>query len=415
MATAKLISQKAKAHAPSLSQATTAEKNNLLQAMAQQLKTDADVLLEANQLDIANAKKNGLSDHLIDRLLLTKARIDAMATAIDHLIELPDPIGAVKEQIKRPNGLVIKEMVVPFGVVGMIYEARPNVTVDACTLAVKTGNAVVLRGSASALHSNKAIVRTLKKAFKNSPIHPDVIQLLEDTSKEEAANMMQLKSTIDVLIPRGGANLIQTVLQEATIPVIETGVGNCHVYVASSADPDMAFNIVVNAKTQRPSVCNACETLLVEQSFAKAHLPTLVERLSAKGVSLVGNEGACTLDPRIAKANEDDWSTEYLDLRLAIRVVADTNEAIAHINQYGTKHSEAIITESLAERDTFFATVDAACVYHNASTRFTDGFEFGFGAEIGISTQKLHARGPMGLKALTTSKYGIYGEGQVKE
>ncbi len=337
-----------------------------------------------------------------------------MAKSILTLVELPDPIGTTIQTISRPNGLKIEQISTPFGVVGMIYEARPNVTVDACTLTIKTGNAVVLRGSASAIESNRAIIQTLKKAFVDSPINPDVIQLLDDPSHEEAARFMKFKSTIDVLIPRGGASLINKVIEEATIPVIETGVGNCHVYLAESANPVMAKSIVLNAKTQRPSVCNACETLIVHEDFAKQHLHDLAENLIQSGVSLVGDPIAQKAHKEIHLACEDDWSKEYLDLSLAIRCVKTTDEALAHIAQYGTKHSEAIVTENTAERDAFFAGVDAACIYHNASTRFTDGFEFGLGAEIGISTQKLHARGPMGLQALTTSKYCIYGNGQIK-
>ncbi|WP_078391304.1 glutamate-5-semialdehyde dehydrogenase [Shouchella patagoniensis] len=414
MTNAKKQSMQAKAASATLAHASTEQKNNVLKQMAQLLLDDAPKLIEANKKDISKAQANGQSDHIVDRLLLTEDRIQMMANSILTLVELPDPIGATIQTITRPNGLKIEQISTPFGVVGMIYEARPNVTVDACTLTIKTGNAVVLRGSASAIESNKAIVHTLKKAFAHSQINPDVIQLLEDSSHEEAARFMKLKSTIDVLIPRGGASLINKVIEEATIPVIETGVGNCHVYLAESANPILAKSIVLNAKTQRPSVCNACETLIVHENFADQHLHDLAEELLHSGVSLVGDSYAVKAHKEINHATEDDWSKEYLDLILAIRCVKSTEEALAHITQYGTKHSEAIVTEDINERDAFFKGIDAACIYHNASTRFTDGIEFGFGAEIGISTQKLHARGPMGLEALTTSKYCIYGNGQIK-
>ncbi len=337
-----------------------------------------------------------------------------MAEGMRQLVALPDPINKVLETMERPNGLLIEKRAVPFGVFGMIYEARPNVTVDACALAIKTGNGVVLRGSGSAMHSNKAIVSVLKEALRQTSIHTDIIQLIENPSREEANRFMKLKGDIDVLIPRGGASLIQTVVNEATIPVIETGVGNCHVYLSNAANVELASAIIVNAKTQRPSVCNACETVLVERSFAEQHLHTIAENLRQKGVQLVGDETAQALHPQIGAATEEDWQKEYLDLSLAVRCVDGIEEAVAHIEKYGTNHSEAIVTEDDRERDFFFQAVDAAVLYHNASTRFTDGFEFGFGAEIGISTQKLHARGPMGLHALTTYKYTVKGSGQIK-
>ncbi|MFS0786108.1 glutamate-5-semialdehyde dehydrogenase [Shouchella sp. 1P09AA] len=408
------IAKKAKKAAPSIALATITERNEALTKMADALIDEKRFLLTENQKDIDEAEQKGTPKPLIDRLLLTEERIADMAEGMWQLVQLPDPINQTLETIERPNGLTMEKRVVPFGVFGMIYEARPNVTVDACALAIKTGNAVVLRGSASAMHSNKAIVTVLKQALTNTTINTACIQLIDDPSREEANRFMKLKGDIDVLIPRGGASLIQTVVNEATIPVIETGVGNCHVYLSKHADLELATSIIVNAKTQRPSVCNASETLLLDQGFADRHLQKIAETLIEKGVTLKGDENARAIFPHMLQADEEDWRTEYLDLTLAIRCVANLEEAIDHINEYGTKHSEAIVTEKDSERDYFFQAVDAAVVYHNASTRFTDGFEFGFGAEIGISTQKLHARGPMGLQALTTYKYTVKGTGQIK-
>ncbi|GAF12060.1 gamma-glutamyl phosphate reductase [Bacillus sp. JCM 19045] len=414
MKTAKQLATLAKQAAPTIALATTSEKNDLLKKIAYSLQMNATSILEANEKDIQRAKQNNMNEQLLDRLRLTADRLEQLADSVLQLIHLPDEIGDLSAVIHRPNGLVIEERIVPFGVVGMIYEARPNVTVDACALALKTSNAIVLRGSSSAVESNKALVHTLKKAFEQTTIDPNCINLLENTSKAEATQFIKLKGLIDVLIPRGGAALIQKVVEEATIPVIETGVGNCHIYVAKSADLHLTKSIVLNAKTQRPSVCNACETLVVHEDFAKRHLSSLAEALLKEGVTLLGDSFAQSLHASIGSATDTDWSTEYLDLTLAIRCVSSTIEAISHINTFGTKHSDAIITNDNEEKEVFFTQVDSACVYHNASTRFTDGFEFGFGAEIGISTQKLHARGPMGLKALTTTKYCISGNGQIK-
>ncbi|WP_099300243.1 glutamate-5-semialdehyde dehydrogenase [Bacillus sp. Marseille-P3800] len=408
------IAKKAKKAAPSIALATITARNEALTKMADALLDEKRFLLTENQKDIDEAEQKGTPKPLIDRLLLTEERIADMAEGMRQLVQLPDPINQTLETIERPNGLIMEKRVVPFGVFGMIYEARPNVTVDACALAIKTGNAVVLRGSASAMNSNKAIVTVLKQALTESTINTACIQLINDPSREEANRFMKLKGDIDVLIPRGGASLIQTVVNEATIPVIETGVGNCHVYLSKHADLELATSIIVNAKTQRPSVCNASETLLLDQAFADRHLQKIAETLIEEGVTLKGDEKARAIFPHMLQADEQDWRTEYLDLTLAIRCVANLEEAIDHINEYGTKHSEAIVTEKDSERDYFFQAVDAAVVYHNASTRFTDGFEFGFGAEIGISTQKLHARGPMGLQALTTYKYTVKGTGQIK-
>lgn len=397
-----------------LASLTTEQKNNALALMAEELLQQKEYILEENKKDIEAGSASGLSQALIDRLTLTEQRIDDMAEGIRQIITLKDPVGEVLASWERPNGMRIKQVRVPLGVVGMIYEARPNVTVDAAALCLKTGNAVLLRGSSSAIHSNKALVSVLHQALKKSDCPKEAVQLLEDTSRETANQMFRLNEYLDVLIPRGGAQLIQSVIEQASVPVIETGVGNCHMYVDESAKTEMAIDLVVNGKTQRPSVCNAIETVLVHENWAKAHLPQLAKALEEKAVELRGDEAARAILPHLKPAQETDWSTEYLDLILAVKIVKSVHEAIDHIKRYGTRHSEAIITENSDHAQLFLKEVDAAAVYHNVSTRFTDGFEFGFGAEIGISTQKLHARGPMGLPALTSSKYVIEGEGQVR-
>ncbi|NGP44459.1 glutamate-5-semialdehyde dehydrogenase [Bacillaceae bacterium SIJ1] len=397
-----------------LARNTTAEKNDALDAIAHQLETDESSILNANEQDLINGKKNGLNTSLLDRLRLTSERIKEMASALRELKALDDPIGQTLSQWTRPNGLHIRQVRVPLGVIGMIYEARPNVTIDATSLCLKTGNACILRGSSSAIESNKALVASIHRALEKTPLPADAVQLLEDTSRETAAQMFRLNSHLDVLIPRGSANLIQTVIREATVPVLETGAGNCHVYIDHSAQTDMATSIAINAKTQRPSVCNAAETLLIHEEWAKSHLNDLIEKLIESGVEVRGDEATQAVSQAVQKASKEDWATEYNDMVVAVKIVQGVEEAIQHINTYGTTHSEAIISETKANVDTFFTNVDAAALYHNASTRFTDGFEFGFGAEIGISTQKLHARGPMGLEALTSSKYLINGEGQIK-
>jgi glutamate-5-semialdehyde dehydrogenase len=346
--------------------------------------------------------------------MLNEKRIVDMSEAIGQLIQLNDPIGETIETIHKENGLLIESKRVPLGVIGMIYEARPNVTIDAATLALKTGNAVILRGSSSAYHSNKVLVTSIHRALEKTAIPKDAVQLLEDTSRETAKELFHLNEYLDVLIPRGGKNLIDTVVRESTVPVLETGAGNCHIYIDESAQPEMAIRIAINGKTQRPSVCNAIESILIHEKWFTQYGEQLLNALQEKGVKIIGDETVCELFPIAQLADEDDWYTEYLALTLSVKVVGNVTEAIGHINQYGTKHSEAIITENKQNADIFLNYVDAAAVYHNASTRFTDGFEFGFGAEIGISTQKLHARGPMGLKALTSSKYLIHGEGQVR-
>ncbi|QHS24591.1 glutamate-5-semialdehyde dehydrogenase [Virgibacillus sp. MSP4-1] len=406
--------ERAKNAAPLLAKATTEQKNKALQLISDQLIKEQAFLLEENKKDLTAGKDNGISDSLLDRLMLDESRIRDMSAALIELTELEDPIGALLEEWERPNGLTISQIRVPLGVVGMIYEARPNVTVDASNLCLKTGNAVLLRGSSTAIHSNKAIVKVIHHALEMSELPVDSVQLLEDTSRETASKMFQLNQYLDVLIPRGSAKLIQTVVQNSTVPVLETGAGNCHVYIDDTADPTMAFDIAINAKTQRPSVCNACETILVQSDWASRHLTDLVTELQQNGVQIHGDETVQQLGMNVIPASTEDWGTEYLALEVAIKVVENVDEAITHINQYGTKHSEAIVSSTAEHAEQFLNEIDAAAVYHNASTRFTDGFEFGFGAEIGISTQKLHARGPMGLSALTSTKYMVKGKGQIK-
>jgi glutamate-5-semialdehyde dehydrogenase len=391
---------------------STNEKNEALAMIADALIEQKKWILQENEKDVALGKEHGFSPALIDRLQLTEERIMQMVDGVCQLIELPDPIGEIVEEWTRPNGLRIKNIRVPLGVIGMVYEARPNVTVDAASLCLKAGNAVLLRGSSSALHSNKALVQVMQQALKRSSIPADAIQLLEDTSRETAQQMFRLNEYLDVLIPRGGANLIQSVIQNATVPVLETGVGNCHIFIDESAQKQMAIDIVLNAKTQRPSVCNAVETVLIHQNWP--HVQELLETLHNQGVELRGDSMLTSSYSFVQQANETDWSTEYLAPILAVKLVKDVNEAIEHIDQYGTKHSEAILSEDDEHVNLFFQSVDAAVLYHNASTRFTDGEQFGYGAEIGISTQKLHARGPMGLRAITTTKSIVHGTGQIR-
>ena len=393
---------------------STEEKNLALKLISETLINEIDFLLKENQKDIEAGRNNGLSEGLLDRLRLTETRIKDMAAALIQLTELTDPIGEITFETERPNGLELKKIRVPLGVIGMIYEARPNVTVDAASLCLKTGNAVLLRGSSSALHSNKALINVIHQALEKSTIPKEAVQLIEDTKRETAEKMFKLNEYLDVLIPRGGAKLIQSVVENASVPVLETGVGNCHVYIDETANETMAIDIVVNAKTQRPSVCNACETVIVHQEWAKSHFTSLVDALVDQGVELRGDDAAQKLDSRISAATEEDWETEFLNLTLAVKVVRSLEDGIEHIRKYSSKHTEAIISETEKNVKQFFTFVDAAALYHNASTRFTDGFEFGFGAEIGISTQKLHARGPMGLEALTSSKYIILGNGQIR-
>ena len=398
----------------SLRSLSTAKKNEALAAVAQRLVEKADVLLKANEEDVANGRKNNMKESLVDRLMLTKERIEGMAEGLRQLVDLEDPIGEVLGMKKRPNGLLIGQKRVPLGVIGIIYEARPNVTADAFGLCFKTSNAVILKGGSDAIYSNQAIVDCIRETLKEHGVTEDAVQLIGDTSRETAAEFMKLDEYVDVLIPRGGVGLIHAVVSQSTIPVIETGTGNCHIYVDETADLSMAADIVINAKTQRIGVCNACESLLVHNAVKDQFLPVLAQRLKEKNVEMRADEEALALMPGAVPATEKDWGTEYLDYILSIKVVYSVDEAIEHINRYNTGHSEAIITNSYENAQKFLDEVDAAAVYVNASTRFTDGFEFGYGAEIGISTQKLHARGPMGLLALTTTKYIIYGNGQVR-
>ena len=406
--------QKAKEASYELSNASTNAKNDALLFMAEELINEKVSILKANEIDVENAKANGMSEAMLDRLSLNEDRINGMADGLKELIGLQDPIGEVISMWQRPNGLQIGQKRVPLGVIGIIYEARPNVTCDAAGLCLKSGNTVILRGGSDAINSNKEIVRVLIKGLEKAGLPKECVQLIEDTSRQVATDMMKLNEYIDVLIPRGGAGLIQSIVKNATVPVIETGTGNCHIYVDESADFDMAKNIAVNAKASRPSVCNAAEKLLINENIAEEFLPIAVKELREAGVVLRGDEKAQAIIDDIERANDEDWGKEYLDYVMAVKIGKDVDEAINHINKYGTGHSEAIITESYKNSQKFLQKVDAAAVYVNASTRFTDGSEFGFGAEIGISTQKLHARGPMGLKELTTIKYVIYGNGQIR-
>lgn len=393
----------------------TEQKNEALQVMAAALVAETSSILSANELDIRNGRANDLSESLLDRLKLDERRIAAMAEGLLQVVTLDDPVGQVISHFQRPNGLTIRYIRVPLGVVGMIYEARPNVTVDAIGLCLKTGNAVVLRGGSAALESNRRIVEVLHGALRDTAIPFEAVQLIESSDRSSVDEMLKLNGLIDVIIPRGGATLIQNVIQNATVPAIETGAGVCHTYIDESADREMAFRIALNAKVQRPSVCNAMETLLVHRQFAEHHLADLAEQLRKANVELRGCPETRRLVPWALEASEQDWSEEYNDYILSIKVLDSLTEALDHIRRYSTMHSECIVTENAEHAERFLLEVDAATVYHNASTRFTDGFEFGFGAEIGISTQKLHVRGPMGLPSLTSSKYIVVGNGQIRE
>ena len=393
----------------------TDEKNKGLFAVADELCKQSAYLLSENEKDVQEAESKGVKKSLIDRLRLTEQRIEDMAEGLRQIAGLEDPIGEVLEMKNRPNGLRIGKKRVPLGVIGIIYESRPNVTADAFGLCFKTGNAVILRGGSDAIHSNLAIVHTIKEALRKEKLPEDLILLVEDTSRETVQQMMKLHDYIDVLIPRGGAGLISTVVENSTVPVIETGTGNCHIFVDESADIEMAVDIIENAKTQRMGVCNACESLIVHEGIAKKVVPEIVKRLKLHQVEIRGDKRARELMPEIVPATEEDWGAEYLDAIISLKIVDSIEDAIHHINQYNTGHSESIITNDYNHALKFQDEVDAAAVYVNASTRFTDGFEFGFGAEIGISTRKLHARGPMGLLALTTTKYIIFGNGQIRK
>lgn len=415
METLHTLGKQAKTASRELALLEAAEKNTALLLIASTLEEEIPMILEKNQLDIAKAKENGVNEIMIDRLLLNEERIREMANGIRQIAALGDPIGQVEKMWRNEANLLIGKQKVPLGVVGIIYESRPNVTTDAAALCFKTGNAVILRGGKEAFHSNQYLVTTIQSALTSAKINPHTIQFVADPSRESALSMMTMNEYLDVLIPRGGKTLIESVVQNATVPIIETGTGNCHIYVDKEAQLDMAYRIVLNAKCQRPSVCNAMETLLVHKEIAPLFLQQLEQGLLKQQVEIRADVKAQKLLSHAIPAVEEDWSTEFLDYILAVKVVDSLDEAIQHINHYNTKHSESIITDNYFSAQRFLQEVDAAAVYVNASTRFTDGFVFGFGAEIGISTQKLHARGPMGLEALTSSKYIIYGNGQIRE
>jgi glutamate-5-semialdehyde dehydrogenase len=397
-----------------LNRLTTEEKNEALLLMADALVAAQDRILAANEEDLARGRELNTSSSLLDRIKLTPARLADIADAVKQIVDLPDPVGDLLETIHRPNGLFIEKRRVPLGVIGIVYEARPNVTVDAATLCLKSGNAVVLRGGSAAISSNRSIIAVLRDALSRTAIPADALQLIEDSNRSSVDEMLKLNGLLDVIIPRGGASLIQNVVKNATVPVIETGAGICHTYIDDTADYAMAEAIALNAKVQRPSVCNSMETLLLHESFARNYLSAIADNFRAANVELRGCLITRDIVPWAKSASDEDYATEYNDYILNIKVVGDLDEALNHIRRFGTKHSECIVTETAAHADRFLQEVDAAAVYHNASTRFTDGFEFGFGAEIGISTQKLHARGPMGLPALTSTKYRVVGSGQIR-
>jgi len=404
-------SQKAKYE---LSKLKSNEKNNILNKVADELVKNTNTIIKENKLDIIKAKQSGVKESLIDRLLLTEDRIISMAEGLNKISRLMDPVGEVLYMKEMGNGLKIGKKRVPMGVIGIIYESRPNVTIDAFGLCFKTNNAVILRGGSDAINSNKILVEIVQNTLEEYNLPKEIIQIIKDTDRKTALEMMKMNEYLDLLIPRGGAGLIKSVVENSTVPVIETGTGNCHVYIDCYANLDMAVKIADNAKTQRTGVCNACEKLVVHKGIAGAFLPKILSVFKDKNVEIRGDSIVKSIDSSVISVKEDDWSTEYLDMIVGVKVVNNIDEAISHINQYGTGHSEAIITENYTNSQKFLDMVDAAAVYVNASTRFTDGEEFGFGAEIGISTQKLHARGPMGLEELTSNKYIIYGNGQIR-
>ena len=410
-----LIGKRAKAASKKTAVLTTVERNNALRSVGDALIKHSDEIIEANKIDIENARANGMKPALLDRLSLNGERIKGMVEGLLQVADLEDPIGEITHMKKRPNGLMIGYQKVPLGVVAIIYESRPNVTVDAFSLTFKSGNAVILRGGSDCINSNIMLVDIIRDSLKSMGLDEDSIILITDTDRKYVNELMKLNEYVDVIIPRGGAGLIKNVVNNSTVPVIETGTGNCHVFVDESADLDMAVNIVYNAKTQRIGVCNACESLVVHRAIAEKFIPMVVDKLKEKNVEVRGDSFSMDIDRRIVPATEEDWGTEYLDYIISLKTVDNIDEAIEHINRYNTGHSEAIVTKDYNNSRKFTQQIDAAAVYVNASTRFTDGFEFGFGAEIGISTQKIHARGPMGLDALTTGKYVILGDGQVRK
>lgn len=395
--------------------ASSEKKNQALKKIAEGLIENTDKIIEANKVDLENGEKNGMAKSMLDRLKLDKERIEGMAKGVLDVATLPEPVGRILSATERPNGLRIEKVSTPIGVIAVIFEARPNVTSDAAALCLKSGNTVILRGGKEAINSNKTIAKVMRQAVKEAGMPEDVIQLVEDTSRESANELMKMNEYVDVLIPRGGAGLIQAVVKNATVPVIETGVGNCHIYIDKNADLKKAVDIVFNAKTSRPSVCNAAESLLIHKDIAKEALVAIKNKLDEKDVTLVGDSKARAIIPDMEKATDADWATEYLDYKMSVKIVDSVEEAIDHIYKYSTGHSECIVTENAGTAEKFMNQVDSAAVYLNASTRFTDGGEFGFGAEIGISTQKLHARGPIGLPELQSFKYKIYGDGQIRE
>ena len=394
--------------------ASSEKKNQALKKIAEGLIENTDKIIEANKVDLENGEKNGMAKSMLDRLKLDKERIEGMAKGVLDVATLPEPVGRILSATERPNGLRIEKVSTPIGVIAVIFEARPNVTSDAAALCLKSGNTVILRGGKEAINSNKTIAKVMRQAVKEAGMPEDVIQLVEDTSRESANELMKMNEYVDVLIPRGGAGLIQAVVKNATVPVIETGVGNCHIYIDKNADLKKAVDIVFNAKTSRPSVCNAAESLLIHKDIAKEALVAIKNKLDEKDVTLVGDSKAREIIPDMEKATDADWATEYLDYKMSVKIVDSVEEAIDHIYKYSTGHSECIVTENAGTAEKFMNKVDSAAVYLNASTRFTDGGEFGFGAEIGISTQKLHARGPIGLPELQSFKYKIYGDGQIR-
>ena len=408
------LGQKAKAAKTAIAVLSEAEKNAALCAIADALLANTAYILSENKKDTDAARANGTSESMIDRLTLSEARIEGMAQGVRDIAALPDPIGEVLETVHRPNGLRIQKVRVPMGVIGIIFESRPNVTSDAAAICLKAGSAVILRGGKEAIHSNKAIVDTMKNALAAQGLNEDIICFVEDTSRESSNALIALNDSIDLLIPRGGAGLISNVVQNATVPVIQTGTGNCHAYVHESANQEMALEIIYNGKTSRPSVCNALESVVIDKTIADTFLPRLVEKLQEKNVLFVGDETAVRICPAIRPATDDDYYTEFLDYKISVKTVDGVKQAIAWINEHSTMHSEVIIAEDSAAAEQFLRLVDSSSVYHNASTRFTDGGEFGLGAEIGISTQKLHARGPMGIREITSYKYIIEGNGQVR-